>query len=226
MEQVNSVLTAAGTWLGVPSDMTPWDWMNSEVVVAFMVLFFGLIFRGKVARLTEDADHAAEKRRREVLAEKDSLARAEDDLEALVQAPRREGQPPEEHVAVTPAPVPGRVASANRLQHDASLIVNEAKKLVDARLDRQSDPRKKRGYDFLGIRDYRLRVIAAREDRLINEAQAMMLRELFEAWHPHRDGSAIVTQELVDHLTSLLDAAKQAGHQELHHRRTHRGTTV
>lgn len=243
MEQVVSVAQAAGSWLGVPSGMTPWDWINSEFIVAILVLFFGFFFNRKVSRLTEDAEHEADKRRLAVEAErgleepephgsapqatarKRSAAPVPGAPEVFEPVPAESTAPSMEDsvaAAPVPSPQPEQPVSANRLQYAASLIINDAKKFVDARLDLQQDERKKRGYDFLGIRDYRLRVIAAQEDGLISDEQAVILRRLFNAWHPYKDGSAIVTQELIDRLGLLMKEVRQAGDEVKHKARTRR----
>jgi hypothetical protein len=227
MEQIYSVAQAAWNWLGVPDGMTPWDWLNSEGVVALLVLFFGLVFNRKVARLTENADHEADKRRREDLAEairseNDAIEAVEANAPGAVDPPRLEvGAPSPQPVVSEPKPAP----EVNRLKFAAGTIVNAAKTYVDGRLSQQTDERKKRGYTYLSRKDYSARVIAAKEDKLISETQARLLLKLFHAWNPYRNGAAMVTPALIARLETLLEEVHAAGDQAKQDARERRTAT-
>lgn len=128
------------------------------------------------------------------------------------EAPGAPGAPPpEEEVAETDAapeapaePEPGR----NPLQAEASLVVNEAKKFVDARLASQHDGRKQRKYNNIGKRDYRVRVLAARDDGLITGTQALNLLGVFETWRPYGTGRRVVTDDVIAKMKRLLSEAE------------------
>lgn len=126
------------------------------------------------------------------------------------------GAPLEEFEEVPPivkAPVPGRkirppeppgAESGNPLQSEASHIVNEAKRFVDGRLEKQLDGRKKRKYENIGKRDYRMRVLAARDDKLISDTQAVDLLGIFETWRPYGTGRRAVEADILDSLRNLM----------------------
>lgn len=220
MDQIIAVFDGVSRWLGIPDDITLWELLNSELIAALIIGLFGLFLGRKVNRLSEKAEDTA------------TAAAYERELADLEVA---EPQPlPDESAVEPPAtPMPSRKASApaapgsdsmpvgglpdlaedtiperNPLQSDASHIVSRAKKYVDEQLDAQKDGRKRRRYENIGKRDYRMRVLAARDDDLISEAQAANLLDVFETWRPFGTGRRVVTQDVLDHLEGRLREAQ------------------
>ncbi len=223
MEQVADGFRAAASWLGVPPEITPWELLNSELITAMIIGIFGLLLGRKVNRLTEKAEDnaAAAAYEREVadldVAEESAIR----DLQAIEpSAGRSVGASPEAYSAPARAPLDDTAeadeeradedaAVGNPLQAEASYVVNAAKKLIDERLASQKDGRKLRKYDNIGKRDYGVRALAARDDGLITEIQALNLLAIFEMWRPYGTGRKIVTEEVIRKMKSHMREAER-----------------
>ena len=206
MEQVAEGFRVAANWIGIPPEITPWELLNSELITAMIIGIFGLFLGRKVNRLSEKAEDsvAAAAYERE-LADHDS-ARDESMVEAGETAVSAGAEPRSHSEASRPDNVPPSApfseedsaeTGSNPLQSEASHLVNAAKKFVDERLDSQKDGRKRRKYENIGKRDYGVRVLAARDDGLINEKQALNLLTIFEMWRPYGTGRKVVTTEVI-----------------------------
>lgn len=220
MEQVAVIFHTASRWLGIPPDITLWELLNSELIAAFIIGIFGLFLGRKVNRLSEKAEDIATAGA--YARELDDLEAAEDNAAREVQAieppaasprtaPEASGPQPVETRAsrIEDAEAEEEASGSNTLQADASYIVNDAKKLVDERLATQKDGRKLRRYENIGKRDYRLRTLAARDDGLLTNTQALNLLEIFEIWRPYGTGRKIVTADVIQNMRSHLEAAKR-----------------
>ncbi len=217
VEKVSAIVQAAWSWLGVPSDMTFWQAINSEFIVAVIVLFFGVAFNRKVNRLNERAENEDLVRGLEDQLE-EKLEEQLDDLPAPEPEPALRSQTGSQTAAdmAPPQSTPREVeeipaSKGNRLQDPASHIFHRAKKFVDARLERQTDSRKKRTYSFIGKRDYRLRVLAAQEDKLIKPTQVLDLIRIFEIWRLCVNSRFVMlTPELLEEMNMLINRVELA----------------
>ena len=222
MESIAQLLQSGVEWLGIPQDITPWELLNSELITATIIGAVGLFLNRKVNRLSEKAEDtatlAAYERELEDFTEAErapmiriaepraDLSDVMHDVEELVP-----GAPPSAAAEVGMAAPPGGDTgeSGNPLQSEASHVVNAAKKFVDGRLDSQHDGRKRRKYANIGKRDYRVRVLAARDDGLITGTQALNLLGVFETWRPYGTGRKIVTEDIISKMKRLLSEAER-----------------
>ncbi|MEZ5998450.1 MAG: hypothetical protein R3B98_07135 [Hyphomonas sp.] len=228
MEAAFQSFLSAIDWVGIPRDITVWELINSDLITAAIIGAVGLFLNRKVNRLSERAEDTAtaaayERELRDFSPGAESpayapmpeaqaggpgyeLAGADDEDSGFERVAEER---PAEAGAAAPAPKKAsRSAPANPLHVDAAMVVQEAKKLVDASLEDQKDGRKRRKYRNIGSRDYRLRILAARDDGLMSQPQSINLLGIFETWRPYATGRKTVTEDVLATLKHLLTAAQ------------------
>jgi hypothetical protein len=219
LEQVAAVFQSVANWIGVPPGITPWELLNSELITATIIGIFGLFLGRKVNRLSEKAEDsvAAAAYERELaghdVVEDAAIADAEDMDVSVGAAPGR-GSSVQAPMAPMPDVFEDTVAAeegvvGNPLQSEASHVVNAAKRFVDERLEAQKDGRKRRKYENIGKRDYGVRALAAREDGLIDNTQALNVLAIFEMWRPYGTGRKVVTADVVNKMKAHLTEAER-----------------
>jgi len=213
MEGIFQATRSAIAWFGVPPDITAWEFINSEFIVTVLIGMLGWFLNRKVRHLPQRiAERTADERKADDLRTKfEQLGTGSETVteeEAGASADAAGAAPPTAPAAPA-GRVPGRRAGRrNTLQYDTSLVVSEAKRFIVGRLDKQTDPRKKRFYDSIPENDHRLKVMAALDDRLITSEQARDLFKIFNTWKSHVDQGKVISQKVLQEMQVLMGKVK------------------
>ncbi len=210
MEKVVEYANVIRNFIGIPADISIWDLMNSELIVALAALIVGSVLNRRLGGLQEKTDDDRLARELEAeLHETDlspSFESVSSESRSTVVARKRA---PTSDTAPEPSPesrAPPNVMFSRDVQNEfdrGADIISDIKAMVDERIASLRDGRKKRKYKNIGKRDYRLRVLALHNDEALNSDLVALLLRVFELWRPYQRNVKDIPEGLVEELGQL-----------------------
>lgn len=239
MEQAAAIAVMIRDYLGIPPNLTFWDLANSELIIAVATLTIGVVVNRRVGRIAEKVDDnqlgedlTKELQERSTAQTKTALSGASVDLFADLSDDWMAMDEEVPELAMAPAPeapvrapsqkqaTPGSARFAKRSSFsDGAEIIGTLKEYVDRSAEHVSDGRKKRKYQNLGKRDYRVRILALEDDGVISHSVASELLTAFDAWRPYSTNAAAVPDDVIELLQRTRQSLEDANGNLRHHRR-------